>query len=184
MRTLNFFAFGAVLLLGASVGLVGCSDDEGGGGSGGSSGSGGSGAQGGSAGTSASGGTGAQGGSAGTSSSGGTGGGTAGTSSTGGSAGAATGGTGGAATGGSAGSSTGGTGGTSASAAEAFCAKYETECGYGGTDDWADQAACIAGYEASTKQSCLEEHLQNAINTPAQKELHCTHAAGQPPCNG
>ncbi|MGE0327765.1 MAG: hypothetical protein AB7K71_18735 [Polyangiaceae bacterium] len=181
MRTLNFFAFGAVLLLGASVGLVGCSDDEGGGGSGGSSGSGGSGAQGGSAGSS-SGGTGAQGGSAGTSSSGGTGGGTAGTSSTGGSAGAATGGTGGAATGGSAGSATGGTGGTSASAAEAFCAEYETTCTFGGTDRYADNAACISAYEGydAGRQACVEMHLNLASNDAT---THCPHATGQAPCN-
>ncbi|MCA9627635.1 MAG: hypothetical protein KC766_08220 [Myxococcales bacterium] len=175
MRTLRLLSIGSVCLLSTTVWLGGCSSDDDGGGSGGSGGSG----AGGSGGTS--GGSGGSGASAGTSASGGSGGAVNGGAggSTGGSAGATTGGTGG----GSAGSGTGGSGGA-ANAAEAFCAKYETVCTYGGADRYADETACISAYEGydSMRQGCVEKHLQNAVDE-SNPTLHCPHATGQAPCN-
>ena len=80
-------------------------------------------------------------------------------------------------TGGSAG--TGGTAGTPE--AQAFCAQYETTCGFGGADRFADMDACISGYDsfAPSRQACVEQHLGFATDDPT---THCPHAAGAPPC--
>jgi hypothetical protein len=119
-----------------------------------------------------SGGSGGSGGSSGT-------GGSAGTGGTGGSAG--TGGTGG--MGGSGGD--GGTGGTDAAAA--FCDDFEATCNY--VDyEFEDRADCLDFYntEDASRVACVEQHLGFAMDAEpdsADRDLHCGHASGLPPCN-
>ena len=71
-------------------------------------------------------------------------------------------------------------------AAAAFCADYESICGYNnsfGGDPYADLADCEArfnGYSAS-RQSCVITHVGFAAGGMAS--LHCTHAEGLDPCD-
>lgn len=147
------FAFGATVA--ASLAATACGSDDDGGGSGGSGGS----ATGG-GGSSGSGGS-------------GTGGSGTGGSGTGGS------GTGGAGTGGSGTGGTGGGGGNMTP--EAFCASYETKCTFSGTDHFTSSQDCKTKYAAfgETQKTCTNTHLGLADSTTS---IHCTHAAGQPPC--
>ncbi|MBK7586667.1 MAG: hypothetical protein IPI67_41585 [Myxococcales bacterium] len=178
----------SLLILGVagSMALTACGSDDSGGGSGGSSTGGGGtggGSTGGSGGASTGGAAGSSsGGSAGTAS-----GGSAGTAS-GGSAGSSTGGAAGSSTGGAAGSGTGGaaTGGTGGGSgnltAEAFCASYETQCGFSGTDHFASSGECKASYakfNAATKD-CVNIHIKLV---DSKTSVHCGHAAGFTTCN-
>ncbi|MCC6663152.1 MAG: hypothetical protein IT375_05365 [Polyangiaceae bacterium] len=180
------------LVAGLSLTACGDDDDSGGGGTGGSgtggSGTGGSGggSTGGMAGMGAMagmGGMGAMGGMAGTGGSGtggsGTGGSGTGGSGTGGS------GTGGSGTGGSGtgGSGTGGTGGGGGNMTpEAFCASYETHCGFGTAEHYPSSAECKTKYAAfsESRKTCANTHLAMAAD---KTSVHCTHAAGAAPCN-
>ena len=175
------------LVAGLSLTACGDDDDSGGGGTGGSgtggSGTGGSGggSTGGMAGMGAMagmGGLGAMGGMAGTGGSG-TGGSGTGGSGTGGS------GTGGSGTGGSGtgGSGTGGTGGGGGNMTpEAFCASYETHCGFGTAEHYPSSAECKTKYAAfsESRKTCANTHLAMAAD---KTSVHCTHAAGAAPCN-
>lgn len=90
--------------------------------------------------------------------------------------------TGGASTGGAStgGSGTGGDGTGGGSAATAFCDEYETICGFGTTQHWADQTACETGYTANAgQQACYEMHLGYVGDVPMMDSVHCRHAAGQ-----
>ena len=161
-----------LLIVGVAAG-VGCgdsSDDEGGGtgGKGGASGD--SGLGGGSSGT---------GGGAGAGGGAGVGGSGTGGSGTGGS------GTGGSGTGGSGtgGSGTGGTGGGGGNMTpEAFCASYETHCGFGTAEHYPSSAECKTKYAAfsESRKTCANTHLAMAAD---KTSVHCTHAAGAAPCN-
>ena len=160
------------LVAGLSLTACGDDDDSGGGGTGGSgtggSGTGGSGggSTGGMAGMGAMagmGGMGAMGGMAGTGGSG-----------TGGS------GTGGSGTGGSGTGGTGGGGGNMTP--EAFCASYETHCGFGTAEHYPSSAECKTKYAAfsESRKTCANTHLAMAAD---KTSVHCTHAAGAAPCN-
>ena len=72
----------------------------------------------------------------------------------------------------------------SAAAAATFCAQYQTTCGFGGTNRFADLSACVSMYGAfvANRQRCATEHLCNA-GQAGQATLHCPHATGQSPCN-
>lgn len=147
-----------ILILSGALGFLGCGNgNDGSDGSGGSGGSGGGGSGG----------------------SGGSGGGGSGGS--GGSGGGGTGGSGGA--GGSGG--TGGTGGTDAAAV--FCDGFEATCNY--VDyDFEDRADCLDFYntEDAGRVTCVEQHLGFAMEAEpdsADRDLHCGHASGRPPCN-
>jgi hypothetical protein len=73
----------------------------------------------------------------------------------------------------------GGAGGSSA--AQVFCDSYETTCGYGSADRYADEEACLDAYENSGQSACYETHLGFAIdmNDPG---THCPHATGIGEC--
>ncbi|MFO0569956.1 MAG: hypothetical protein U0263_30195 [Polyangiaceae bacterium] len=88
-------------------------------------------------------------------------------------------GTGGAGTGGSGTGGTGGGGGNMTP--EAFCASYETTCTFSGTDHFTSSQDCKTKYAAfgETQKTCTNTHLGLADSTTS---IHCTHAAGQPPC--
>ncbi len=91
-------------------------------------------------------------------------------------------GTGGSGTGGSGtgGSGTGGSGGNMTP--EAFCASYETKCGFGTAEHYKSSAECKQKYGAfaDKRKSCANDHLGMA---DSMKSVHCTHAAGAAPCN-
>lgn len=79
----------------------------------------------------------------------------------------------------------GGTGGGSGggSNAQSFCADYEDICGFGDPGYFADEAACLAGYDGfdGAQQACVEQHL--GLADGGDLATHCPHAAGAPPCN-
>ncbi len=90
--------------------------------------------------------------------------------------------TGGASSGGAGtgGSGSGGDASGGGSNASAFCDEYETLCGFGTTQHWADQAACETGYQTNTsQQACYEMHLGYIGAVPMMDSVHCKHAAGQ-----
>jgi hypothetical protein len=157
VKTLGFVA------LTCSVGMIGCGSDDDDGGSGGSGGG-----TSGTGGTAGSGGSSGSGGTAGSSGSGGT----AGSSGSGGTAGAS----------GSAGSA-GNAGAGGGSGADAFCASYDTKCGFGTADHFADLATCKTEFESKltgTRRSCIVQHLGLADSKTSD---HCKHAAGAAPCD-
>ena len=95
------------------------------------------------------------------------------------------GGTGGSGTGGSGtgGSGTGGTGGGGGNMTpEAFCASYETHCGFGTAEHYPSSAECKTKYAAfsESRKTCANTHLAMAAD---KTSVHCTHAAGAAPCN-
>jgi hypothetical protein len=73
----------------------------------------------------------------------------------------------------------GGAGG--GSAAQDFCALYDTTCGYGGADRYADEGACLDAYENSGQSACYEMHLGFAIDMD-DPATHCPHATGIGQC--
>jgi hypothetical protein len=81
-------------------------------------------------------------------------------------------------TGGSAGG--GGTSGGS-QAAQTFCNQYETTCTFGGAMRFADEAACLTGYDgfSASRKTCVEDHLDLA---PSDTGMHCPHATGLSTC--
>jgi hypothetical protein len=86
-------------------------------------------------------------------------------------------------TGGSGGA--GGTGGTDAAAA--FCDGFEATCNY--IDyQFENRADCIDFYntEDAARVTCVEQHLGFAMDAEpdsADRDLHCGHASGLPPCS-
>ena len=95
------------------------------------------------------------------------------------------GGTGGSGTGGSGtgGSGTGGTGGGGGNMTpEAFCASYETHCGFGTAEHYPSSAECKTKYAAfsESRKTCANTHLGLAAD---KTSIHCTHAAGAAPGN-
>jgi hypothetical protein len=68
-----------------------------------------------------------------------------------------------------------------------FCDGYEGLCEYGGDGDYADRADCLASFDGydMVRQTCVNDHLGLADmydeGTP-DRDLHCGHAAGAPPC--
>jgi hypothetical protein len=69
-----------------------------------------------------------------------------------------------------------------ATRAEIFCDEYETNCGFGGANRFADLAACLAAFDGFTesRKTCVEMHVGFASGDPT---THCPHAMGQAPCN-
>ena len=90
------------------------------------------------------------------------------------------GGTGGSGTGGSCTGGTGGGGGNMTP--EAFCASYETHCGFGTAEHYPSSAECKTKYAAfsESRKTCANTHLAMAAD---KTSVHCTHAAGAAPCN-
>jgi hypothetical protein len=77
----------------------------------------------------------------------------------------------------------GGAGGAGLPSATAFCTRYGTECGFDAAG-YPSQDACETAYDGydEGRQECVNEHLDNAVNT-MNTALHCPHAAGEAPCN-
>jgi hypothetical protein len=67
--------------------------------------------------------------------------------------------------------------GTGGSSAAAFCADYDTTCGFGNADRFADEADCLAYFEGASAgcQGYMTQHLGFASADPA---VHCPHACG------
>jgi hypothetical protein len=88
---------------------------------------------------------------------------------------------GGAGMGGTSGTNSGGNGATGGNSplpsAREFCDQYQTDCTYGPTNHFANDAACLAGFStaSSERQVYMVIHLDNANQNPAS--IHCTHAA-------
>src|SRR5262249_54543346 len=62
----------------------------------------------------------------------------------------------------------GGFGLPAAVTATQFCDKYEAHCGFGGSQRYADRAACEQGYNGhSDQQACYNMHLDTAIDGSA-----------------
>lgn len=79
----------------------------------------------------------------------------------------------------------GGAGGTVSSTQ--FCDDFEATCSYGdGT--FFNRDACLSSYEAwpTSRQECVVMHLgfAEAAAPGDERDAHCRHAAGQPPCGG
>jgi len=80
---------------------------------------------------------------------------------------------------------TGGTGGTDAAAA--FCDGFEATCNY--IDyEFEDRTDCLSFYtsEDASRVACVEQHLGFAMDADsgtAERDLHCGHASGLPPCD-
>ena len=73
--------------------------------------------------------------------------------------------------------------------ADAFCAKYQMYCGFGGSQRYANMSACVMNYNANPgQQGCYNYHLNAAISgtatlctsPPTQQcfAIHCPHATG------
>jgi len=77
---------------------------------------------------------------------------------------------------------------TAPTAAEAFCAQFETTCGawMGATPcvEWFNAAPAMGTTEgAGANQACYSYHLGvAAANNGAEAATHCPHAAGGAPC--
>jgi hypothetical protein len=65
-----------------------------------------------------------------------------------------------------------------------FCARYETVCGFTGTDRYTSAADCIAKYtDAAAEPECRAYHLCNAATMAgAARAMHCEHATGASIC--
>ncbi len=172
------------VIAGLFLGLFGCAEEGGNKGTGGTGGSTSTSGAGGSAGRGGAGGSTSTGGAGGTSNIGGAG----GTSSIGGAGGSAgRGGAGGtSSTGGTGGSSsTGGTGGTSWAMCQdpmagvsvsAFCNRYGSTCGFGGSAKFASAQDCMAKYDTvytAVQKGCAAYHLCLA---DSMTSIHCGHA--------
>jgi hypothetical protein len=162
---MKLLPFGAFLALSAGIALGGCSDDETGDEGSGATGSGASGS-----------------GASGATGSGATGSGASGATGSGATGGVGTGGEGGDAMGGAGGDGMGGAGG--GGTAQAFCAGYDTTCGFeGGNMSFEDEADCLDAYAEfemdAAQLACVTEHLALAGGDP---DVHCPHAAGNGPC--
>jgi len=107
--------------------------------------------------------------------------GSGGSGGTGGSGGGTAGSGGGDGTGGGGGEAGGGGGGGASAKAMAFCDRYETTCGFGEAERYADEAACLDAYDNSEQSDCYETHLANAEGGDAA--THCPHATGIRLCN-
>jgi hypothetical protein len=83
------------------------------------------------------------------------------------------------------GAGSGGSGGTDAAAA--FCDQFGATCNY--VDyEFEDRADCLSFYntEDAGRVDCVEQHLGFAMDAEpgsADRDLHCGHASGLPPCN-
>lgn len=69
-----------------------------------------------------------------------------------------------------------------ASRAQAFCSRYETDCGYGTAQHYADEATCLSdfdGFDAAT-MDCVEGELDAFENDANQQ--HCRDATGSGSC--
>jgi len=79
-----------------------------------------------------------------------------------------------------------GNGGIDSSGGEAaaFCATYQTKCGYGTTMHYASQDACVTYYNDASDPclTCITTHLGLAP-TDDMGSVHCTHAAGFDTCD-
>ena len=79
-----------------------------------------------------------------------------------------------------------GGGGIDASGGEAaaFCATYQTKCGFGTSMHYASQDACMTYYEDASAGclTCITTHLGLAP-TDDMTSVHCTHAAGFDTCD-
>ncbi len=77
----------------------------------------------------------------------------------------------------------GGGGGTVSSTQ--FCDDFEATCSYGG-DTFFNRDACLSSFEAwpSSRQECVIMHLgfAEAAAPGDERDAHCGHASGQPPC--
>jgi hypothetical protein len=83
--------------------------------------------------------------------------------------------------GGTSGTNSGGNGATGGNSplpsAREFCNQYQTDCTYGLTNHFANDAACLAGFStaSSERQVYMAIHLDKANQNPTS--IHCTHAA-------
>jgi hypothetical protein len=71
--------------------------------------------------------------------------------------------------------------------AEAFCTGYGVVCEFG-EPGYADQEACVTAFEGydGARQTCVSDHLVLAEaeeDGSADEMMHCSHAAGNVPCN-
>jgi hypothetical protein len=73
----------------------------------------------------------------------------------------------------------GGAGGGASAEAIDFCGRYDTTCGFGETDRYADEAACLDAYDNSGQSTCYETHLGLAGSDAG---THCPHATGIGEC--
>lgn len=70
-----------------------------------------------------------------------------------------------------------------ASRAQTFCDRYQTDCGYGTAQHYADEASCLSsfdGFDGATKD-CVEGELDAFENDANQQ--HCRDATGAGACN-